>query len=115
MTAIFGEEGVTTLICIYIGTAFYGDTIGYYQVAKSKYSTREALGKLLRIPFLYVFLLGIALKLVEVEMPKEAESIVNLLSPIVSAGGMMIIGMNVVKVDFKEVDLTFFGKILKDR
>src|SRR5690606_37271342 len=46
VTALFGEEGVTTLICIYIGTAFYGDTIGYFQVAKSRYSTREALGKL---------------------------------------------------------------------
>lgn len=115
VTALFGEEGVTTLICIYIGTAFYGDTIGYYQVAKSKYSTREALGKLFKIPFLYVFLLGITLKLLDVEMPDETEPIVDTFSLIVSAGGMMIIGMNVIKVDFKELDKTFFAKILSLR
>src|SRR5690606_12404895 len=69
VTALFGEEGVTTLICIYIGTALYGNTIGYYQVARSKYSKKKALLKIFKIPFLYVFLGALGMKLLEVETP----------------------------------------------
>src|SRR5690606_15735522 len=51
VTALFGEEGITTLICIYIGTALYGNTIGYFQVAKSKYPTKKAISEIFKIPF----------------------------------------------------------------
>src|SRR5690554_5415104 len=65
VTALFGAEGVTSLICIYVGTALYGNTIGYYQVARSKLPTGEAMTKIFKIPFLYVFLLALLLKFVK--------------------------------------------------
>lgn len=115
VTVLFGDGGITSLICIYIGTALYGNTIGYYQVAKSKYSTREAIIKIFKIPFIYVFLLAITLKILSFEMPEEALPVVDVFSVIVSAGGMMIIGMNVTKVDFKGLDRRYFIKILSLR
>lgn len=115
VTALFGEEGVTTLICIYVGTALYGNTIGYFQVAKSKFSTREAIGKIFKIPFLYVFLLALGLKFFEVETPDPLTPVVDVFSVVVSAGGMMMVGMNVLKVDFKALDKKYFTKILSLR
>lgn len=115
VTALFGEEGVTTLICIYIGTALYGNTIGYFQVAKSKYSTKKAISEIFKIPFLYVFLLALILKWLEVESPKPLTPIVDVFSVVVSAGGMMMVGMNVLKVDFKKLDKKYFAKILSLR
>lgn len=115
VTALFGEESVTTLICIYVGTALYGNTIGYYQVAKSKFSSREAVAKIFKIPFLYVFLMALVLKFFQVEMPDPLTPVVDVFSVVVSAGGMMMVGMNVLKVDFKALDLGFFGKILSLR
>ena len=115
VTALFGEEGVTTLICIYVGTALYGNTIGYFQVAKSKFSTKKALTKIFKIPFLYVFLLALGLKLMQVEMPEPLTPVVDVFSVVVSAGGMMMVGMNVIKVDFKKLDKKYFSKILSLR
>src|SRR5690606_28036891 len=115
VTALFGEEGVTTLICIYIGTALYGNTIGYFQVAKSKYSTKKAISEIFKIPFLYVFLLALILKWLEVESPKPLTPIVDVFSVVVSAGGMMMVGMNVLRVDFKKLDKKYFAKILSLR
>jgi len=115
VTALFGEEGVTTLICIYVGTALYGNTIGYYQVAKSKFSTRDAVSKIFKIPFLYVFLLALALKFFQVEVPDVVTPVVDVFSVVVSAGGMMMVGMNIIKVNFKGLKVKYFGKILSLR
>ncbi len=115
VTAFFGEEGVTTLICIYVGTALYGNTIGYYQVAKSKFNTREAIAKILKIPFLYVFLLALVLKLIKVEVPEPVVPVVDVFSVVVSAGGMMMVGMNIIKVDFKGLNARYFSKVLSLR
>ena len=112
---MFGEEGVTTLICIYVGTALYGNTIGYYKIAKTRFSTREAIAKIFKIPFLYVFLLALILKALEVKMPDPLTPVVDVFSVVVSAGGMMMVGMNVIKVDFKGLDIRFFSKILSLR
>lgn len=115
VTALFGEEGITTLICIYIGTALYGNTIGYFQVAKSKYSTRQSIGKILKIPFLYIFFLALSLKAVAIETPDAISPFIDVLSMLVSAGGMLMVGMNVLKVDFKTLDKAYFTKILSLR
>ncbi len=115
VTALFGEDGVTTLICIYIGTALYGNTVGYFQVAKSKYPTKKALSKIFKIPFLYVFLLALGLKWLEVDTPDPLTPVIDLFSVVVSAGGMMMVGMNVLKVDFKDLDQKYFAKILSFR
>jgi len=115
VTALFGEEGVTTLICIYIGTALYGNTIGYYQVARSKYSKKKALLKIFKIPFLYVFLGALGMKLLEVETPDTLSPIIDVFSVVVSAGGMMMVGMNVLNVNFKALDKKYFSKILSLR
>jgi len=50
VTALFGEDKVSVLICIYLGSALYGDSIGYYQVAKTKYPKGKALKEMLKIP-----------------------------------------------------------------
>lgn len=115
VTALFGEEGITTLICIYIGTALYGNTIGYFQVARSKYSTRKSLREIFKIPFLYVFLLALGLKFCEVETPDSVTPAIDVFSVVVSAGGMMMVGMNVLKVDFEALDKKYFAKILSLR
>ncbi|MEX2591969.1 MAG: hypothetical protein WD426_04285 [Anditalea sp.] len=113
--ALFGKEGITSLICIYIGTALYGNTIGYYLVAKSKFSTREALAKIFKIPFIYAFLFALALKFLRYEIPEEVIPVMDVFSVIVSAGGMMILGMNVIKVNFRGLDKGYFIKILSLR
>ncbi|MDT0645516.1 hypothetical protein RM545_02335 [Zunongwangia sp. F260] len=110
--AIFDQDAVTTLICIYIGTGLFGYTIGYTMVAKSKFGTKKSIKEALKVPFIYAFLLAIGLKLFNYELPEFFTPVLDVLGVIVSAAGMTLLGMNITKINFKNLDLSYFSKIL---
>ncbi|HSJ69424.1 MAG TPA: hypothetical protein VK921_17215 [Anditalea sp.] len=110
--ALYGQGGVTTLISIYVGTALYGDVIGYYQVSKSKNGTKDSLLKIIKVPFLYAFGIAVILKVMEVEVPDEVEPVTDVFSYIVSAAGMMIIGMNISDIKIKGIDWSYLWKFM---
>jgi malate permease and related proteins len=110
--ALYGQQGVTTLITIYIGTAFYGDIIGYYQISRSKNGMKESFKKTLQVPFLYAFIIAVVLRLIDFEAPDEVEPVADVFSHIVSAAGMMIIGMNVSDIRFKGIDWNYLTKFM---
>ena len=107
--SLFGEDAVTTLICIYVGTALYGNIIGYIQVAKSKYSTKKAIIEVLKVPFIYIIILALILKAFKVETPEAVKPIVSVLGTIVSVMGMLIIGMNLTNIRFKSLNWGYYG------
>jgi predicted permease len=115
VTALFGEEKVSVLICIYLGSALYGDTIGYYQVAKTKHSSGKALKEVFKIPFLYVFVAGIICKIAGLETPEFIKPVLGVVSFAVSAAGMMIVGFQLADVDFKHIKFLYFFKLLSIR
>ena len=110
--SLFGDEAVTTLICIYVGTALYGNIIGYIQVAKSKFSTKQALIEVLKVPFIYIIVLALILKGFKVETPETIKPIISVMGTIVSVLGMIIIGMNLTNIKFKSLDWKYYAKIL---
>ncbi|MCE7072950.1 hypothetical protein LZG74_21725 [Dyadobacter sp. CY327] len=112
VTALFGEDKVSVLICIYLGSALYGDTIGYYQVAKTKYPAKKAFKEMLSIPFLYVFVAGIISKIAGLETPEFVKPALGVVSFAVSAAGMMIVGFQLASVDFKKIKIPYFSKLL---
>lgn len=112
VTALFGEDKVTVLICIYLGSALYGDTIGYFQVAKTKYPAGKAFREMLSIPFLYVFVAGIIAKVAGLETPDVVKPALDVVSFAVSAAGMMIVGFQLADVDFKHIKVSYFCKLL---
>lgn len=112
VTALFGEDKVSVLICIYLGSALYGDTIGYYQVAKTKYPAKKAFKEMLSIPFLYVFVAGIIGKIAGLETPEFVKPALGVVSFAVSAAGMMIVGFQLASVDFKNIKIPYFSKLL---
>lgn len=112
VNALFGEGAVTTLICIYIGTALYGNIIGYVQVAKTKFGTKKSIIEVFKVPFIYAFIAAVVLKLFEVETPEVVKPVVDTLSVVVSVAGMIIIGMNITNVNFKDLDWRYYVKVL---
>lgn len=112
VTALYGEDKVSALICIYLGSALYGDTIGYYQVAKTKHSPKKALVEVLKIPFLYVLIAAVISKVFEAETPDFMEPILKVISLVVSCAGMLIVGFQLSDVKFKNLEFGYFGKIL---
>jgi predicted permease len=92
--ALFGEVGVSTVICAYIGSALYGDTIGYFLIARTKEGTRKAATKALRVPVVYVIVGAIIAKSAGVTMPEAASPILSVAGTLVSVLGMAVIGLN---------------------
>ncbi len=92
--ALFGEVGASTVICAYIGSALYGDTIGYFLIARTKEGARKAATKALRVPVVYVVIGAIIAKLAGVTMPEAAKPVLSVAGTLVSVLGMAVIGLN---------------------
>ena len=112
VSALFGEQKVSTLICIYLGSALYGDTIGYFQVAKTKFDTKEAFKEVIKIPFLYVFVAGIICKSLGMKTPEVMEGVLGIVSLIVSCAGMIIVGFQLADVRFEKIKLPYYLKLI---
>jgi len=110
--SLFGDDAVTTLICIYVGTALYGNIIGYIQVAKSKFSTKQAIIEVLKVPFIYIIILALVLKAFKVETPQAVKPVVDVIGTVVSVMGMLIIGMNLTNIKFKSLNWGYYAKVL---
>jgi len=95
--ALFGEVGASTVICAYIGSALYGDTIGYFLIARTKEGARKAATKALRVPIVYVVIGAIIAKLAGVTMPEAAKPVLSIAGTLVSVLGMAVIGLNLAK------------------
>lgn len=112
VTALFGEDKVSTLICIYLGSALYGDTVGYFQVARTKLDVRGALKEVAKIPFLYVFIAGIIGKLMEMETPQFMEGPLSVISLAVSCAGMIIVGFQLADVKLTGINSSYYLKLI---
>jgi predicted permease len=114
-SALFGEAAISTIVCAFVGTALYGDTIGYYLVARTKEGKRRAASKALRIPLFYAFALAVILKSLGVETPDDVQPVADVLSTVVSVLGMAVIGFNLAAVKAGDLDLPVLGRILAVR
>lgn len=114
-TALFGEAALSTIICAFVGTALYGDTIGYYLVARTKEGKRRAASKALRIPLFYAFVLAVALKAWGVEAPESVRPAADFVSTAVSVLGMAVIGFNLASVTARDLNLPLLGRLLAAR
>lgn len=113
--ALFGEAAVSTIICAFVGTALYGDTIGYYLVARTKEGKAKAASKALRIPLFYAFVLAVVLKLSGVQAPEPIRGPADMVSTLVSVLGMAVIGFNLAKVKSGDTGAPVLVRILAVR
>ncbi|MBE7178627.1 MAG: hypothetical protein INR69_19660 [Mucilaginibacter polytrichastri] len=105
--ALFDQQKMSALICIYLGSALYGNTIGYYQVARTKDGHSIALKHLLKVPFLYVFFTAMLVKWLKLPIPESAEKVMEPIGWAVSALGMAVVGFNLENVHKKDWHLPY--------
>ncbi len=113
--ALFGDVGVSTVICAYIGSALYGDTVGYFLIARTKEGTRKAATKALRVPVVYVIICAIVAKWAGVTMPEGAAPIVSIAGTLVSVLGMAVIGLNLAETSGEDWRPQLMARILAIR
>jgi len=113
--ALFGEIGASTVICAYIGSALYGDTIGYFLIARTKEGARKAATKALRVPVVYVVIGAIIAKLAGVTLPEGVAPVVSVVGTLVSILGMAVIGLNLAETGRDDWQPKLMARILAVR
>ena len=113
--AVFGESAVGIVALMIMGGMIYESTIGFFITARRHHTVVESIYKLLRLPLLYAFFIGLILNLVDISLNQIYYDTLLLFRGAYTILGMMIIGLalseiNSFIIDFKFVSLAFLAK-----
>lgn len=105
--ALFGQKGLSIAVFATLGLILYESTRGYYIIARSHATAREALNKVLRLPVIYAFLLGIVASRFDVTFSESLTSAFSYFTGAYTLFGMMILGITLSAVTRATFDKTF--------
>ena len=114
---LFGEQGLAIYIVCMLGTTLFESSVGFYLAARGRYEFKDALRRVVRLPSVYAFALGVVLNLSGASIPLVFEPLFDNLRGAYSIFGMMIIGMGIVSFrglagNWRFTGLAFFGKFV---
>ncbi len=100
-----------------LGVTLYDSSLGYYISVKGSYTPMECIKKILSLPTLYAFLLGLIINLFQIPVPTIYTDFINPIKGVYVVMGMMIVGIGLAsltkfKLDFKFIGMTFLAKFL---
>jgi predicted permease len=110
--AFFGNYVIGIMALIIVGTGLFQSTIGFFLAARSKHTRKDSILKVLQLPMLYAFLLGVSLNLTGVVLPDFVSSSLDYFSGAFIVLGMMLIGIAVADVKKTHIDIRYFGASL---
>jgi predicted permease len=104
-TAIFGEQAFPLIILTSMGFILYENTVGFFIAARGSFSVARSLQRVLKLPAVYSFILGIiaANTLEPASLEKHSDFIFSIRQTY-SVLGMMLIGMGLGSAKFTLTD-----------
>ncbi len=116
--ALYGQRALPVMVFAIMGLICMEYSVGFLMVANGTHTIVESTRKLLRIPTIYAFLLGIAMHFSHVSLTNTTyTTTIDSVSGAFTVLGMMLIGialadLRTYKVDFRFLGLTFVAKYL---
>jgi predicted permease len=103
-----------------LASLLYESTTGFYVTAKSNFTIKQSLQKILRLPLIYAFIVGVIFNLLGVSIPDELSSYTAQFKGAYGILGMMLIGMGLVglqlkkgnDLDYKFISILFILKFI---
>nr|WP_299246096.1 AEC family transporter [uncultured Halomonas sp.] len=108
-------EGVTLYLFSLLGITLYEFTVGYYLSARGRFSVRESLAKILRLPLIYAFAAALLVSALGMSVPGAIMEGLDYFKYSYTVLGMMIIGMTLGRVTMREVDVRFIAACIVAR
>ncbi|MCW4152949.1 AEC family transporter [Halomonas sp. 18H] len=102
-------SGVTLYLFGVLGMTLYEFTLGFYLSARGRFSVRESLVKILRLPLIYAFLAALLVEALGTEVPEAVMEGLEVFPPTYTLLGMMIIGMTLGRISLRQFDWRFIG------
>ena len=114
---LFGQEGLALYIVCMLGTTLFENSVGFYLAARGRYSLRDSLVRVVKLPSVYAFALAVALNLSGFSIPEVFTPLFDNLRGAYSILGMMIIGMGILSFrglagNLQFTGLAFLGKFV---
>ncbi len=114
---LFGDQAFNLAIIMILGTILYENTLGFFITAKGNHTIEESLIKVVKLPGLYAFALGIILNLLHLEPNEIILSTIQQFKGAYTLLGMMMIGMGLSTIngfsfDLKFISLAFLAKFI---
>ncbi len=105
--AVLGESALGIAILIVFGSILYENTIGFFLVSRSNASIKESLIKVLLMPRLHAFVVGVILSLLSIQVPEMLKDLFANARGAYSVLGMMLVGIGISGISKASVDLKF--------
>ncbi len=112
---LLSPEGVTLYLFCLLGMNLFEFTLGFYISARGRFSVRDSLHKILRLPLIYAFIAALAISGLTLPLPAALMEGLEVFPPTYTLLGMMIIGMTLGRLSLKEVDPGFIAAALAVR
>lgn len=105
--AFFDASTLPVYIFAIMGNILFENTFGFYFCSNGKYSKWQSFKNVLTLPNVYALLLGLGLNHYQVAIPEFYDKAISPFQVFYIAFGMIIIGLNISKENFKYFDLSF--------
>jgi hypothetical protein len=114
---LFNDQGEGVYIMAMLGITLYENSIGYYICAKGTHTPAECFQKLLKLPAIYAFILGLAINCMHIAVPGVFADFMSHIKGTYTVLGMMIIGLGLAtlhnfRIDMKYISMAFFAKFI---
>lgn len=110
---LFDTQTVGIYMLMNLGFSLFDYTFGAYVMARGKYTSREAIIQVSRLPMIYAFALGLFLNYhFGIELPCELRDVTDKMRSAYVVLGMMIIGLGIASVHTFSLDLKFLSMLL---
>jgi malate permease and related proteins len=107
--ALMGESSLATVVLIVLGFVIYENTLGFFIVAKGSHTVKESIAKLLKLPALYAFAIGMICNILAMSQPQVYIDSMTIVKGAYSLLGMMLIGMAISELRSMKPDVPFTG------
>lgn len=114
----FSENLADIYIFTVLASLLYESTTGFYVTAKGNFTVKQSILKMLKLPILYAFILGLICNLLGFEIPEAISAYTAQFKGAYGILGMMMLGMGLIGLqrandfDMKFISITFILKFL---
>lgn len=114
---LFEDHIVGLYITTVLGMTLFQNSVGFYVTARGNYTPKESFIKLLKLPVIYAFILGVVLSYAEMEIPEFLQEFFRNIQGAYVVVGMMIIGVGIAQIkefgfNWKFTGLAFFARFV---
>ena len=107
--ALFGDSALGPMALATLGFILYECTLGIYVTARGNFTARQSIRKILLLPSIYAFLIGLAANVAQIPLNETYQAFALNIRGAYSVLGMMLIGLGLSDVKRWKPDFAFFG------